>query len=45
MITDSANQDASTLTKKDVVVVWGAANDIEKMKQTMPSLTSQNLSN
>jgi len=30
MITDSANQDVSTLTKKDVVVVWGAANDIAK---------------
>ena len=30
LITDSANQEVSTLTKKDVVVVWGAANDIAK---------------
>jgi hypothetical protein len=30
MITDSVNQEVSTLTKKDVVVVWGAANDIAK---------------
>jgi len=29
-ITDSANQDVSTLTKKDLVVVWGATNDIAK---------------
>ena len=33
-ITDSANQDVSTLMKKDVVVVWGAANDIAKTALT-----------
>jgi lysophospholipase L1-like esterase len=29
-ITESAEQDVSTLTKKDIVVVWGATNDITR---------------
>jgi len=30
MITDSINQEVSTLTKKYVIVVWGAVNNIAK---------------
>ena len=38
MITDSVNQEVCTLTKKDVVVVWGVANDIAK-NETNKALT------
>ena len=38
------NPEISTLTKKDIVVVWGATNDITR-NETMPSYTSQNLLN
>jgi len=29
-ITETVEQEVSTLTKKDIVVVWGAANDVAR---------------
>jgi hypothetical protein len=33
VITDMAKKEITTLTKEDMVVIWGGANDIAKMKQ------------